>query len=75
MTESRKTIPVGRDMNQLRGKRDASLVNLGPKRLFLGADGDRVNRFVEALGIDERSHFMKATWPDLLANNLGDLPK
>jgi transposase len=30
--------------------------------------------FVEALGLDERSHFMKAMWSDLLGNNLGDLP-
>ena len=62
-------------LKNLAGKRVASLVNLGPKRLFLGADGERLDSFVEALGVDEQSHFMKATWSDLLGNNLGDLPK
>jgi hypothetical protein len=62
-------------LKNLAGKRVASLVNLGPKRLFLGADGERLESFVEALGIDERSHFMRPTWSDLLGNNLGDLPQ
>jgi hypothetical protein len=48
-------------LKSLAAERPASLVNLGPARLFLGAEGARLNRFVMALGTDERSHFMKAT--------------
>jgi hypothetical protein len=59
----------------LAGNRPATLANLGPKRLFLGANGKRLDRFIRALGIDERSQFLKATWSDLLGNSAGDLPE
>jgi hypothetical protein len=47
-------------------ERPARLVNLGPAKLFLGNEGDRLDRFAAALGADQRSHFMKVAWPDFL---------
>jgi hypothetical protein len=52
----------------------ARLVSLGPAKLFLGAEGARLDRFVTALGTDERLHFMKVRWSDLLGNGLSDVP-
>lgn len=56
------------------GGRPATLVNLGPGRLFGGAEGARLNRFVSGLGTDARSHFMKVTWSDLLGSLMGAAP-
>jgi len=61
-------------LKSLAAERPASLVNLGPARWFLGAEGARLDRFVTALGTDEQSHFMKVTWPDLLGRGLVDVP-
>jgi len=61
-------------LKNLAGKRVASLVNLGPEKLFLGVEGKRLDGFIDALELDQQSQFMKATWSDLLGNNLGDLP-
>jgi hypothetical protein len=61
-------------LKNLAAERPATLVNLGPAKLFLGAEGARLNRFVAALGTDERSHFMKVTWSDLLGKGLVDVP-
>jgi len=58
--------------NLARG-RPATLVNLGPDKLFLGTEGARLDRFVEALGIDERSRFMKVTWSQFLGKGLVDV--
>lgn len=55
-------------LNGLAEGRPAALVNLGPARLFLGAEGARLDRFVAALGEDTRSRFAKVIWPDLLAS-------
>jgi len=57
----------------LAGKRAARLVNLGPERLLLGAEGKRLDSFVDALEIDQQSQFVKATWSVLLGNN--DFPE
>ena len=62
-------------LKKLAGSRAASLVNLGPDRLFLGAEGRRLDSFVDALEIDQKSQFVKARWSGLLGNNLDDLPE
>jgi len=54
--------------------RPASLVNLGPGRLFCGAEGARLDRFVTALGTDKRSRFVKLTWENLLGKCLVEVP-
>ena len=61
-------------LTSLAGDRPGSLVNLGPARLFGGAEGARLDRFVTALGNNDRSHFRKATWSDLLGAGMGDVP-
>lgn len=50
------------------------LVNLGPSRLFGGAEGARLDRFVTALNTDDRSRFAKVAWSDLLTQGLADAP-
>jgi hypothetical protein len=59
----------------LAGDRPANLVNLGPARLFGGAEGSHLDRFSAALGTDARSHFMKVTWSDLLGERMGGVPE
>lgn len=54
--------------------RPATLVNLGPSRLFGGAEGARLDRFVTALDTDDRSRFAKVAWSDLLTQGLADAP-
>jgi hypothetical protein len=66
---------TGDRIASLHGKRTTTLVNLGPPTLFQGAEGDRLNRFIAALGTDERAHFKKVTWSDVLAEGLADAPK
>ena len=61
-------------LKSLAGERPASLVNLGPARLFGGAEGARLDRFVKALCTDEQSHFRKVTWSDILGAGRGDMP-
>jgi hypothetical protein len=61
-------------LNGLAAGRRASLVSLGPAKLLLGTEGARLDRFVAALGTNERSHFMKIRWPDLHGNGLGAVP-
>lgn len=61
-------------LNGLAADRPASLVSLGLDKLFLGAEGARLNRFIGALGTDERSHFMKVSWSDLLGKGVGYMP-
>jgi len=61
-------------LKNLAEERPATLVNLGPDKLFLGAEGARLDRFVTALGTDEQSQFMKVTWSDLLGKGLVDVP-
>lgn len=58
----------------LAADRPASLVSLGLPKLFLGAEGARLDRFVTALGTDEQLHFMKVRWSDFLGKGLGDVP-
>jgi hypothetical protein len=62
-------------MNKLAAGRPAALVSLGSAKLFDGTEGERLDRFASALGTDERSHFMKVTWSDLLGNDLGGMPE
>lgn len=61
-------------LTRLAGERPASLVNLGPARLFRGAEGARLDRFVTALGSNDRSHFRKVTWSDILGASMADVP-
>ena len=62
-------------LKNLSGERMATLVNLGPPALFLGAEGDRLDRFIAALGLnDGRSRFLKVTWPEFLDGSLDDVP-
>jgi hypothetical protein len=61
-------------LKNLAAGRPASLVNLGSAKLFLGTEGARLDRFVVALGTDERSHFIKVIWSDLLGEGLVDVP-
>jgi hypothetical protein len=58
----------------LAAHRPATLVNLGPAKLFVGAEGARLHRLVTALNTDEQSQFGKVRWSDFLDGNLGDLP-
>jgi hypothetical protein len=62
-------------LKNLAAERTATLVNLGPASLFSGKEGARLNRFGAALGADERSHFKKITWSDLLGVNLDKMPE
>ena len=48
------------------GDRPAILVNLGPKRLFVGPESERLQRFTDALVTDRSSRFIKLTWIQLL---------
>jgi hypothetical protein len=50
----------------LANDRPATLVNLGPAKLFSGAEGERLTRFINALSPDEHSQFKKVGWSDLL---------
>jgi hypothetical protein len=61
-------------MNNLSNGRPATLVSLGPATLFEGAEGDRLDYFVAALG-DERVHFKKLTWSELLGNDFEGMPE
>jgi hypothetical protein len=54
--------------------RSATLVNLGPARLFSGAEGARLERFVNALGPAKGTQFKIVTWPDLLRVVLAAAP-
>ena len=42
------------------------LVNLGPAKLFRGAEGERLDDFVDAPKADEQSKFKKVVWSDFL---------
>jgi hypothetical protein len=54
-------------LNGLADGRPAILVSLGLSRLFTGADGARLDRFIEALGEQPNSRFRRLTWRTLLA--------
>lgn len=61
-------------LKSLAAGRAATLVSLGPAKLFVGAEGERLNRFVSALGDDARSHFRKVSWTDFLDRPEADRP-
>jgi hypothetical protein len=61
-------------LRKLANGRSATLVNLGPSKLFLGAEGARLDRFIASLDIDERTHLQKVAWADLLGDALIDAP-
>lgn len=61
-------------LKSLAGDRPASLVNLGPARLFGGAEGARLDRFVAALDTNEMSHFRKLTWSEILGTGINEVP-
>jgi hypothetical protein len=61
-------------LRKLANGRSATLVNLGPKKLFFGAEGARLDRFIASLDIDERTRFQKGAWTDLLGGALIDAP-
>ena len=62
-------------LNRLAGRRPATLVNLGFSKLFRGPEGERLDRFVAALRLDQRCQFRKITWSELLYNELFKMPK
>lgn len=65
-----------RVLKELADGRPATLVNLGKKeRLFRGVEGERLCRFAEALGLDERSRFKKVRWWEFLDKVLDDQPQ
>lgn len=59
----------------LAADRPVTLVNLGPARLFRGAEGARLDRFAAALDTDQRSHFVKVSWSDLLRSGSDEVPE
>lgn len=61
-------------LEKLAAGRPATLVNLGPTKLFSGTEGERLDRFIHALGPDSRLRFRKVTWSDFLQRELGDAP-
>jgi len=61
-------------LKALAGDRPSTLVNLGPANLFRGKEGRRLDRFSAALNTDERSRFVKISWPDLLGSDFGNRP-
>lgn len=61
-------------LKKLAGDRPATLVNLGPAGLFSNSEGKRLDDFVNALGTDDRSHFIRLTWSDLLEKGPVDVP-
>lgn len=61
-------------MKGLANTRPATLVNLGPARLFAGSEGARLARFVRGLDTDGQSQFKSVTWADLLEPILADAP-
>ena len=62
-------------LNALAGDRSVTLVNLGPPSLFLGSKGAELDRFIAALGTDNRSQFKKVTWSKLIGEALHEAPK
>ena len=54
-------------MNSLAGGRPATLINLGPAKLFDGAERARLENFVSALGANERARFKTLKWSDFLS--------
>jgi hypothetical protein len=64
-----------RVLKELAGERPTALVNLGQERLFRGVEGERLCRFAEALGLDERSRFKKIRWREFLDKVLDDQPE
>jgi hypothetical protein len=61
-------------LKNLAAERPSTLVNLGARTLFFGAEGARLDRFVAGLNTDERSQFLRVTWSDFLTGCLGDVP-
>jgi hypothetical protein len=61
-------------LKSLAGRRPATLVNLGSADLFRGKEGARLDRFVDALDLDERTRFIRLTWSDLLRTDLDSMP-
>jgi hypothetical protein len=54
-------------LERLADGRRGILVNLGLPALFGGAEGERLDRFVQALCQSDSLQFMKVTWGELLA--------
>jgi hypothetical protein len=61
-------------LKSLAADRPATLVNLGPTKLFEGPEGARLIRFAQTLGSDAHASFKKAAWPDLLRPVMTDAP-
>lgn len=61
-------------LKQLGATRPATLVNLGPTKLFVGTEGARLDRFIAALATNEQSRCMKVSWPHFLGTGLDDGP-
>jgi hypothetical protein len=61
-------------LNVLACGRKATLVNLGPDRLFEGRAGFELDRFIAALKGDGRRRFIKASWHRFLGDALVDTP-
>lgn len=53
--------------------RPATLINLGPARLFRGLEGQRLDRFASTLVTGSSRRFVKLTWSDFL-HAVGNVP-
>jgi hypothetical protein len=62
-------------LKRLAEGRRGHLTNLGPKRLFEGNEGARLDRFVAALGVEDELRFSKVTWSGFLAPILPTAPQ
>jgi len=62
-------------MNLLAGGRESTLVNLGPKKLLLGEEGERLSRFVDAIEVNDRNRFASIAWPDFIGDSSNDGPE
>jgi len=62
-------------LNRLADGRPGALANLGPSKLFVGGEGDRLDRFAAALAARGSLRFIKVTWPHLLQSVLPSAPE
>jgi len=60
-------------LHEICSDRPMTLVNLGPKRLFVGNEGERLDRFVAGLTQSRTQRFRTLTWGDFL-ESIGPLP-
>jgi hypothetical protein len=61
-------------MKGLAGDRPCTLVSLGPEKLFSGSEGRRLDKFVDALDVDQSSRFAKIVWSEFLEDCVSTAP-